>query len=225
MPQAFQSARSPAYPPATAMARKPKVLKADETYTFAKYFELPYAIEDILADLDCAIDYQTLALPQSSHVLDLTVLRQQLLRNIRITELSSEIARREALSAPILQEVCATLNLRLRVEYTVTVSNWLRGTLDYYIPSPTTLLVIEAKRQDLINGFTQLAVELLALDQWSDSTAEVLYGAVTTGTEWQFGMLHRAERRITQDLKLYRIPEELDRLTQILLGILSSSSA
>ena len=203
------------------MARKPKVLDPNQTYTFAKYFELPYAIEDILADLDCTIDYQTLALPQSQRPIDLTILGQQIQRNIRITELTSEIARREALSAPILQEVCHVLNLRLRVEYTVTVSNWLRGTLDYYIPTATNLLVIEAKRQDLINGFTQLAVELIALDQWIESETSQLYGAVTTGTEWQFGIFDRAERHITQDLKLYRVPEELATLVQILLGVLS----
>jgi hypothetical protein len=203
------------------MISKPKVLDPQAIYTFAKYCDLPYAIDDILADLGCTIDYQTLALPHSPQRLDLTILHQQIQRNIRITELSSEIARREALSAPILQEVCNALNLRLRVEYTVTVSNWLRGTLDYYITTPTNLLVIEAKRQDLINGFTQLAVELIALDQWTDSEASYLYGAVTTGTEWQFGIFNRTTRNITQDLKLYRVPEELETLVQVLMGILS----
>jgi hypothetical protein len=205
------------------MVRKPKVLDPNETYTFAKYFDLPYAIEDILADLDYTINYQTLTLPQTQQPIDLTILRQQIQRNIRITELTSEIARREALSAPILQEVCASLDLRLRVEYMVTVSRWLRGTLDYYIPTPSNLLVIEAKRQDLINGFTQLAVELIALDQWTESENPFLYGAVTTGTEWQFGICDRNTRNITQDLKLYRVPEELETLTGILMGILSQS--
>jgi hypothetical protein len=105
------------------MVRKPKVLDPNETYTFANYFDLPYAIEDILADLGCTIDYQILTLPHSQKPIDLTILQHQIQRNIRITELSSEIARREALSAPILQEVCNALDLRLRVEYTVVVSN------------------------------------------------------------------------------------------------------
>jgi len=203
------------------MSRSPKVLNVNETYTFSKYFDLPYAIEDILADLGCTIDYQKLILPHQIELIDVTSLGQQLERNIRITELTTEIARREALSAPILQTICAELNLRLRVEYPVNVSPWLRGTLDYFIPTPNTLLVIEAKRQDLINGFTQLAAELIALDQWSDTIAPVLYGAVTTGTEWQFGRFDRTSRCITQDLKLYRIPEELQTLTQILLGLLT----
>jgi hypothetical protein len=205
------------------MTRKPKVLDPNETYTFAKYFDLPYAIEDILADLDCTIDYQILTLPQQQSANDLESLSRQIERNIRITELTSEIARREALSAPILQEVCSQLNLRLRVEYTVNVSNWLRGTLDYYIPTPQNLLVIEAKRQDLINGFTQLSVELIALDRWIETEANIFYGAVTTGTEWQFGRFDRTRRHITQDLKLYRVPEEITTLTKILLGLLTQN--
>ncbi len=181
---------------------------------------MPYAIADILADLDCTIDYQILPLIHSQQPIDLAPLTQQIQRNIRITELTSEIARREALSAPILQTVCGALNLRLSVEYPLIVSPWLRGTLDYYIPTPASLLVIEAKRQDLINGFTQLAVELIALDQWTDLATDHLYGAVTTGTEWQFGIFDRTRRHITQDLKLYRIPEEIEPLIRILLGIL-----
>lgn len=203
------------------MTRKPKVLDPNETYTFTKYFDMLYAIEDILADLDCTIDYQILTLPQKPSEIDLEFLSRQIHRNIRITELTSEIARREALCAPILQEVCGQLNLRLRVEYTVNVSNWLRGTFDYYIPTPKNLIIIEAKRQDLIKGFTQLAVELIALDKWTETEENILYGVVTTGTEWQFGRFDRTRRHITQDLKLYRIPEELTTLIQILLGLLT----
>jgi hypothetical protein len=109
----------------------PKVLDPNEIYTFSKYFDLPYAIEDILADLGCTIDYQKLVLPYCAEILDVTLLSEQIDRNIRITELTTEIARREALSAPILQTICGQLNLRLRIEYPVNVSSWLRGTLDY----------------------------------------------------------------------------------------------
>ncbi|NET61595.1 MAG: hypothetical protein F6K47_37385 [Symploca sp. SIO2E6] len=56
-------------------------------------------------------------------------------------------------------------------------ASWLKGTLDYYFPD---LLVIEAKRDNLDHGFTQLAVELIALDQWINSESPILYGAVTT---------------------------------------------
>ncbi|MBW4546132.1 MAG: hypothetical protein KME25_17035 [Symplocastrum torsivum CPER-KK1] len=42
-------------------------------------------------------------------------------------------------------------------------------SLDYYLPSEHELLVIEAKNADLQRGFTQLGVELIAIDQWSPS--------------------------------------------------------
>ncbi|MGF1478283.1 MAG: hypothetical protein ACFB4I_02155 [Cyanophyceae cyanobacterium] len=51
------------------------------------------------------------------------------------------------------------------------------------------VLVIEAKREDLDNGFNQLAVELIALQQWLE-TDQVIYGALTTGTIWQFAILN-----------------------------------
>ena len=82
------------------------------------------------------------------------------------------------------------------------------------------MLVVEAKQSDLGRGFTQLAVELIALDQWTQSQTPLLYGAVTTGEDWRFGIYHRQEKRISQDLKLYRVPEELEELLRVLVGII-----
>ncbi|NJM46623.1 MAG: hypothetical protein HC860_10975 [Alkalinema sp. RU_4_3] len=58
---------------------------------------------------------------------------------------SFTLARREMLIAPILFEVCSQTNQKIKIEYAVNVSNWLRGNLDYFIPSEYQLLVIEAK--------------------------------------------------------------------------------
>jgi hypothetical protein len=204
------------------MSRKPKVLNANETYTFAKYFDLPFTIDDILLDLDCTHHKDRIELPYCLEALDLADLERRINRNLKLINLNSEIARREAIVGPILQEICDRLDHPLNIEYAVSVSNWLRGSLDYYIRTPIDLLVIEAKRDNLDSGFTQLAVELIALDQWTDSEASLLYGAVTSGTDWKFGVFCRRDRHITQDLKLYRIPEELETLYRILLGILQS---
>ncbi|MCP2730779.1 hypothetical protein [Limnofasciculus baicalensis] len=59
------------------------------------------------------------------------------------------------------------------------------------------------------------------MDKWTETETNILYGVVTTGTEWQFGRFDRTRRHITQDLKLYRIPEELTTLIQILLALLT----
>ena len=66
-----------------------------------------------------------------------------------------------------------------------------------------------------------MAVELIALDQWIDSAEPVLYGAVSTGDVWQFGRFFRAERRIEQDLTLYRVPADIKELFQALMDILT----
>ncbi len=90
--------------------------------------------------------------------------------------------------------------------------------------SQSQLLVIEAKQEDLTNGFTQLAAELIALDRWEDSTdIEVqpdLVGAVTTGVLWQFGVLHRETKLIEQSLNSYRVTEDLEQLMRILIAAL-----
>ena len=87
--------------------------------------------------------------------------------------------------------------------------------------STTDLLVIEAKRQDLDYGMTQLVAEMIALDQWdrTPNQSQIL-GAVTTGKTWEFALLHRAEKRFEQDLESYGFPRDLDPLMRILIQAL-----
>jgi hypothetical protein len=92
--------------------------------------------------------------------------------------------------------------------------------LDYYLYADHKLLVVEAKNADLARGFTQLAVELIALNEWSDSDTPILQGAVSTGDVWQFGLLNRQDKQITQDLNLYRVPADLEELLRILVASL-----
>ncbi len=206
------------------MSQNLKVLSAEESYTFSRYFELPFAIEDVLADLDCTFRRDILPLPSHGAPLEgIADLATQIADGIRYVGLTSEQARREFLIAPIIRTVCRTTQRSVRVEYPVVVNAWLKGTLDYYFQA-SPLLVIEAKRENMDNGFTQLAAELIALDQWADSPAPLLYGAVTTGQDWRFGTYHRPSRQVTEDMKLYRVPEELEILVRILVGILTQEN-
>jgi hypothetical protein len=54
-----------------------------------------------------------------------------------------------------------------------------------------------------------------------DTPLECLYGAVTLGDVWRFGVLQRAEKRLTKDMNGYILPADLVPLFSILLGILS----
>lgn len=203
---------------------KPRILKPDESYTFSKYFELPFAPADILADLGCSFERTHLLLPQYVGELNsLPFLENYLQRNLTHVNPTSEAARREVLIAPTLLEVSAETNSQLNIEYPIMVNDFLKGTLDYYISAPQSLLVVEAKQADLSRGFTQLAVELIALDQWTDSPAPILHGAVTTGEDWRFGMFYRATKQVRQDIALYRVPEGLEALLRTLIAILKST--
>ncbi len=126
--------------------------------------------------------------------------------------------------APILAEICDHTKAQLYGEYPLNVDEKLKGTLDYYLHKSNCLLVIEAKQSDIRRGFTQLAVELIALDQTLDNQSSILFGAVTNGDDWKFGTLNRQQKLITEDIKLYRVPEGLEDLVRVLVGILSSEA-
>ncbi|MBW4564505.1 MAG: hypothetical protein KME32_25880 [Mojavia pulchra JT2-VF2] len=199
---------------------RPRILQPGTSYTFSKYFELPYTPADILAEFNCTYERKRLDLPKYAGELKcLDFLSHYLQRNLAYVNPISEMARREILIAPTLLEVCAETQTQLNIEYPINVNEQLKGSFDYYINSNVGMLVVEAKQSDLGRGFTQLAVELIALDQWTQSETPLLYGAVTTGEDWRFGIFHRQEKLISQDLKLYRVPEELEELLRVLVGI------
>ncbi|MCE2699236.1 MAG: hypothetical protein PX483_18205 [Nostocales cyanobacterium LE14-WE4] len=200
-----------------------RIIQPGQGYTFSKYFELPFSPEDILAELGCVYQRERLKLPTTeSTPRYIKELHRVIERNLQRVKLLSEDARKQAIIAPILLEVCEITESQLNIEYAISVSDQLKGSLDYYINKSRSLLVIEAKQADLSRGFTQLAVELIALDQWINSETTMLYGAVTTGEDWRFAIYKRQEKEIIEDIKLYRVPEELTELVKILVAIVSN---
>ncbi|WP_427162112.1 hypothetical protein ACQFX9_11445 [Aliinostoc sp. HNIBRCY26] len=197
---------------------KAKILDPSESYSFSKYAELAYDSADILAEFGVTLNNTSLQLPQQLPI-DPEPLRIELQENLTLVDPVSEIARREALIFPILKTICKFIQVPLKIEYPVRVNNWLRGSFDYFIPTAQNLLVIEAKNADLARGFTQLAVELIALDQWTDSTVPMLYGAVTTGDTWKFGIFQRQEKIILKDINTYAVPSDLNLVLSALFGI------
>jgi hypothetical protein len=197
---------------------KARILDPNESYTFSKYAELPFTTADILADFEVTLRLVALQLPQRSPV-DLGPLRLELEENLTFVDPSSEMARREALIFPMLRWVCKVTQTPLKIEYPLRVSSWLKGSFDYFLPTAHNLLVIEAKNADLARGFTQLAVELIALDQWIESDTPLLYGAVTTGDTWKFGTFDRTARVVEKDIQTYAVPSDLTTVMATLFGI------
>ena len=191
--------------------------------TFADYFKLNAEIEDVLACFDFGFVVRNCELPRRS--LDPVRLREtraRLEEGILYVSLTSEAARREFLIAPVLLEAVHFTHARIKVEYPLDVGPQLKGTLDFLLRAEQRVVVIEAKNADLQRGFMQLAVELIALDRWlgDESSHELLYGAVSIGNAWQFGILDRAARRVTQDVNLYRVPGDFEQLLEILVALL-----
>jgi hypothetical protein len=186
---------------------------------------MAYEPEDILAEFGVSLQRRSLQLPQTNAEFPyLADLKTSIQNRLPYVSLTSEAARREVLIAPIVLALIDHTQAQLRIEYSIKVSEQLKGTLDYYLHTQTNLLIIEAKNADLARGFTQLAVELIALERWTDSQQSLLYGAVSTGDIWQFGVLHRESQTIEQDLNLYRVPADLEDLFKILVAIMNISA-
>ncbi|WP_448573137.1 hypothetical protein [Trichothermofontia sp.] len=198
------------------------IIQPDQSYTFADYFKLNFAPQDILAHFGVTLQRQSLRFTAYPGPLDrLTDLKTRLEESLPRLSLTSAIARREFLIAPVLMDVLHYTQATLNVEYPVAVSHQLKGSLDYLLQNHQTLLVIEAKNEDLERGFLQLAIELIALEQWLDPDQPILHGAVSTGNIWQFGQFDRQQRQVTQDLNLYRVPADLEALLRILVHLLT----
>lgn len=203
---------------------KKNIFEDNKSYTFRNYFEMPYEPEDILAEFGYSFLREEMNLFSTSQPLEsLPQLKLRIKQSLPYISLTSEAARRELLIAPILIELIFYTHAQLRIEYNLYVNEQLKGNLDYYLYSQQKLLVIEAKNADLARGFTQLAVELIALDKYLDSEQNILFGVVSTGDIWQIGELKRNEKKIICDLKLYRVPNDLEELFPILVGLLSSN--
>ncbi len=194
------------------------IIQPDKSYTFADYFKLNFAPQDILAYFGVTLQRCALQLPQYQGSLDrLTDLKTRIEESLPRLSLTSEIARREFLIAPVLTDILHYTQATLNVEYPVNVNHQLKGTLDYLLQNQQIFLVIEAKKEDLERGFIQLSTELIALDQWIESDQLIIKGAISTGNIWQFGQFDRQSRVITQDLDLYRVPADLEDVLRILI--------
>jgi hypothetical protein len=179
-------------------------------------------VEEVLASFGYSFAVEERTLPRTSQPAGaMDELRARLIQNRTRITFDSEAARREFLIAPILMRLMDLTQAKIKVEYPFVVNDQLQGTFDYFVQSNQNLLIVEAKNEDLERGFRQLAVELIALDQGIDSSTDKLYGVVSIGSAWQFGVLERQRKHVAQDLKLYTIPDDLADLLSILVAILN----
>ena len=204
-----------------------QTIEIPESCYFSDYFKLNYYLEDIVTHFGYSFEPTSLALPKAEKTVETTDrLRQRLEESLPFVTLDSEAARREFLIAPLVLELVHLIHVKVKVSYSLKVTEQLKGLLDYYLQAGHNLLIIEAKDENLERGFKQLAAELIALDKVTDPSAgNLLYGAVSIGRIWQFAVLDRQQKKISQDLELYRVPTDIEILMRILVAILTGESA
>ncbi len=143
---------------------------------------------------------------------------------------NSQKARSELIIAPILVDLRRQLNEHISlfsgVDFTVDETKGLNGTCDFIITqSPEILIVtapvitvVEAKKENINAGLGQCAAEMVAAQIFNQQTAieiKAIYGAVTTGSIWQF--LKLEGQILTIDLSEYYLKD-----VNKILGILAS---
>ena len=144
---------------------------------------------------------------------------------------NSEKARSEMIIAPILVDLRRQLQERVNlfsgIEFDVDKDKGLNGFCDFIISeSPEQLFInapvitlVEAKREDIMAGLGQCVAEMVAAQIFNEREGNdipVVYGAVTSGTNWRF--LRLEEQVIEIDLIEYYFSD-----VNKILGIVASA--
>ena len=150
--------------------------------------------------------------------------------------LSTEKARSELIVAPVLMDVLRRMRGRLGffsgVEFDVDESRGLKGYCDYLLTkSPSVFIVlapvlaiVEAKNENMKAGLGQCVAEMVAAQVFNEREGEgpaVIYGAVTTGTNWRFAKLEG--KIVSLDRREYHI-DEIGMILAILLACVGGIS-
>jgi len=160
--------------------------------TFKSVEEVATKFDIEVADRDIFFGQKELIIPE--------ILFSMLEKKLRDkTSYVSEYAICETLIRPILDIIAEAYPLKIwsHVLYDVDKENGLTGEPDYLIAPKNkyggmkipSLCVIEAKKENFDDGWTQALAEMVAS---ASLTSNICYGIVTTGNFWQFGKLTNA---------------------------------
>ena len=161
-------------------------------------------------------------------------LRKALAKKVPLAvAIGTEKAKSEMIVADVLVELREHFEHRISlfsgIDFNVDAENDLTGVCDflvslspnqYYLESPVIILV-EAKKDDLIKGLGQCVAEMIAAQRFNteqENDILYVYGATTTGTHWLF--LKLEGKRLYIDMETYML-ERCDKI----LGILASMVA
>ncbi len=160
------------------------------------------------------------------------VLKDRLSKAMK-SPLNSEKARSEALIYPILFEVQEKNNKDFLIHsgenLNIDKDSGLNGECDFIISRGVQIIIspiisiVEAKRNDIELGLGQCIAQMVGanlFNQKKKNKIKIIYGAVTTGTEWKF--LKLENNNITIDLDTYFI-NRVDKILTIFKMIIDES--
>lgn len=206
------------------MRFKTKLIDKDKSYTFSDYFSLNDEFENIIDFFNYSHIIKDNIFNNIEDFKDVKELKEYILDIRKRIPLNNEIAKREFLIAPLLVKLIQNFKtLQLLTEKTIIVNNLLKGKLDYLLSTTENFLIIEAKNDNIENGYKQLAVEMIALDKIFNEdniNNNFIYGVISTGIQWKFVILNRDKKEFLSDLEIYLLPKDIEKILGIFVKIL-----
>ena len=160
-----------------------------------------------------------------------------LARNVPLaTAIGTEKAKSELIVANVLVELREQLDHRISlfsgIDFNVDDESGLTGVCDFLVSlSPVqfgleapVIVLVEAKNNNLEIGLGQCVAEMVAAQHFNaeeDNDIPCIYGATTSGTEWQF--LKLEGKRLYIDMFPYQI-ERCDKILGILAGMVAQKA-
>ena len=150
--------------------------------------------------------------------------------------IGTEKARSELIVADMLVELCEKFDYRISffsgIDFNVDFENDLTGVCDFLISlSPGQLFfeepviaLVEAKNTDMKLGLGQCVAEMIGTQRFNQEKGNdipCVYGATTTGVDWQFLKLEEKDLQI--DIAIYPI-QQSDKILGILSGMVNQSA-
>ena len=150
--------------------------------------------------------------------------------------IGTEKARSELIVAVVLAELREQLERRISffsgIDFNVERASDLVGVCDFLVslsPRQSSLkapviVLVEAKREDLIGGLGQCVAEMIAAQRFNAERGNdipCIYGATTSGIEWLF--LKLEGQKLYIDLGAYTI-ERCDKILGILASMVSQTA-
>jgi hypothetical protein len=144
-------------------------------------------------------------------------LRDHIDTALRFVRFGSEFGACEMLIAPILMEVYRPFaeTLVLSAHEPFPGEEPLTGVPDYMVsrrsplgtsvPGRPVLMAMEAKRENFEAGWAQCLAAMLAARRYNGEPAVPVWGVVTTGRTWEFGVLRPDGRELTRHVGPYAV--------------------